>query len=66
MSFNDFVNQVEYANVATALNTEMKADLLKGLDPDLAVGQQVTVVGATAPLNPDVVTITPVSIAVTP
>ncbi len=66
VSFNDFVNQVEYANVATALNTEMKADLLQGLDPTSLVGQQVTVVGATAPLNPDVITITPVSIAVTP
>ena len=33
VSFNDFVNQVEYADAATALNTEMKADLLKELDP---------------------------------
>ena len=65
VSFNDFVNQVEYADAATALNTEMKADLLQELDPASLVGQDVTVVGATAPLNPEVITITPVSIEVT-
>jgi predicted lipoprotein len=64
VSFNDFVNQVEYADAATALNTEMKADLLQGLDPVSLVGQKVTVVGATAPLNPEVITVTPVSIEV--
>src|SRR5919107_510059 len=55
VSFNDFVNQVEYADAATALNTEMKKDLLQGLDPASLVGKDVTVVGATAPLNPDVI-----------
>ncbi len=62
VTFNDFVNQVEYANAATALNTEMKADLLQGLDPASLDGKQVTVVGAIAPLNPEVITVTPVSI----
>jgi predicted lipoprotein len=65
VSFNDFVNQVEYADAATALNTEMKTDLLEDLDPESLVGQEVTVVGATAPLNPEVITVTPVSIEVT-
>ena len=62
VNFNDFVNQVEFANAATALNDEMKAELLKGLDAESLVGKQVTVVGATAPLNPEVITVTPVSI----
>lgn len=62
VSFNDFVNQVEFSNAATALNTEMKADLLEGLDVAGLVGKQVTVVGAIAPLNPEVITVTPVSI----
>lgn len=66
VSFNDFVNQVDYANAATALNTEMKSELLAGLDPPSLVGKTVTVVGATAPLNPKVVTVTPVSIEVAP
>jgi len=62
VSFNDFVNQVEFANAATALNTEMKADLLEGLDPASLKGKKITVVGAIAPLNPEVITVTPVSI----
>ena len=66
VDFNDFVNQVEYANAATALNTEMKADVLQGLDPQSLVGKKVTVVGATAPLNPEVITVTPVSIEAGP
>ena len=39
VTFNDFVNQVDYANAATALNTEMKSELLAGLDPPSLVGQ---------------------------
>ncbi len=66
VSFNDFVNQVEYANVGTAFNDEMRADILEGLEPATLVGKQVTVVGATAPLNPEVVTVTPVSIEASP
>ena len=62
VTFNDFVNQVEFSNAATALNTEMKADVLADLDPASLAGKQVTVVGATAPLNPKVITVTPVSI----
>lgn len=66
VTFNDFVNQVEFSNAATALNTEMKADLLEGLDVATLVGKQVTVVGAIAPLNPEVITVTPVSIEAGP
>ena len=62
VSFNDFVNQVEYANAATALNTEMKKDLLDGLDVASLAGKKVTVVGTIAPLTPDVLTVTPVSL----
>jgi predicted lipoprotein len=62
VSFNDFVNQVEYANAATALNTEMKKDLLQGLDVASLAGKKVTVVGTIAPLTPDVITVTPVSL----
>jgi predicted lipoprotein len=64
VKFNDFVNQVEYAGAATALNTEMKKDVLEGLDVTSLVGQQVTVVGATSPLNPQLLTVTPVSLEV--
>lgn len=62
VKFNDFVNQVEYADAATALNQEMKSDLLDGLDVAALAGQEVTVVGATGPLNPEVLIVTPVSL----
>ena len=52
VDFNDFVNQVEYADAATALNDAMKAELLADLDPASLAGKKVTVVGAIAPLNP--------------
>ena len=62
VKFNDFVNQVEYADAATALNQEMKADLLDGLDVAALAGTRVTVIGATGPLNPEVLIVTPVSL----
>jgi predicted lipoprotein len=41
----------------------MKADLLRGwLDLAAPVGKRVSVVGAMAPLNPKVITVTPVSV----
>jgi predicted lipoprotein len=60
--FNDFVNQVEYADSAIALNTAMAKSVLADLDPKTLAGHMITVVGATAPLNPRLVTITAVSI----
>ena len=44
----------------------MKADVLADLDPATLAGKEVTVVGATAPLNPDGHHVTPVSIEVAP
>jgi predicted lipoprotein len=66
VDFNDFVNQVEYANAATALNQEMKKDVLDGLDLGSLVGKKVSVVGTIAPLTPDVITVTPVSLEASP
>ena len=62
VTFNDFVNQVDYSNAAIALNNLMKANVLAELDAASLTGRQVTVVGATAPLNPQLITITAVRI----
>ena len=62
ISFNDFVNQVDYANVATELNNITKTEVLAGLDPAALEGKQVTVVGAASPLNPQLMTITAVEL----
>jgi predicted lipoprotein len=60
--FNDFVNQVEYADSAIALNAAMAKSVLAGLDPKTLAGKVITVVGAVSPLNPKLITITAVSI----
>lgn len=66
ITFGQFVNQVDYADAATALNSEMKAEVLKGFDAAAAEGEQVAVTGAVTPLTPDVLTVTPVSIEKAP
>ncbi|WP_419998983.1 DUF2291 family protein [Streptomyces boninensis] len=63
IKFGQFTNQVDYADAATALNTAMKAKVLKSFDAAAAKGKKVTVTGAMTPLTPDVLTITPVAIA---
>jgi predicted lipoprotein len=60
ISFGQFVNQVEFADAATALNNEIKAQVLKGLQPGSLEGERVTFTGAFAYLAPNVITITPV------
>ncbi|MER6961391.1 MULTISPECIES: DUF2291 domain-containing protein [unclassified Streptomyces] len=62
IAFGQFTNQVDYADAATALNTEMKAKLLKSFDPAAVKGKKITVTGAMTPLTADLLTITPISI----
>jgi predicted lipoprotein len=59
ISFNQFVNQVDYADAATALNTEVKTKVLKGVDPQSLKGKKVSFTGAFTALGPTVVTVTP-------
>jgi predicted lipoprotein len=60
IKFGQFTNQVEYADAGTALNDEVKARVLKGIDPKQLQGKRVKFVGAFTLITPDVVTITPV------
>ena len=39
INFNQFVNQVDFADAATALNSEVKAKVLKGIDPRRSKGK---------------------------
>jgi predicted lipoprotein len=64
--FNDFVNQVEYADAAIALNQAMAKGVLASVDAKTLAGKTITVVGATTPLNPRLFTITAVSIKAGP
>lgn len=66
IDFNDFLNQIEYANAATELNNKVKETVLADFDPAAAEGREVQVTGAFAyGPNPEVIIITPVELAVT-
>jgi predicted lipoprotein len=62
ISFNQFVNQLEYANVARSLNERLVDSVLNDLDPEALVGSEITFVGVLPLRNPDVLMITPIEI----
>jgi len=63
--FTDFVNQLEFASVSSALNERVMSDVLGPLDIDGLAGREVTFVGA-APLSAaSIVEIVPVRLQVT-
>jgi predicted lipoprotein len=64
ISFGQFTNQVEYAGAGTALNNQVKAKVLKGIDPAGLQGKRVSFTGAFTLLTPQLVTITPVKLQV--
>ena len=66
VDFNDFLNQIEYANAATELNNKVKSEVLADFDAAAAEGQTVRFVGAFAyGSNPSVIQVTPVELEVT-
>jgi predicted lipoprotein len=66
VDFNDFLNQIEYANAATELNNKVKSDVLADFDAAAAEGETVRFVGAFAyGSNPAVLQVTPVELEVT-
>jgi predicted lipoprotein len=62
IEFGQFTNQVEYAAAATALNQQVKQQVLADIDPAALEGKRVSFVGAFSTVTPDVVTITPVKL----
>jgi predicted lipoprotein len=66
ITFGQFLNQVEYADAATALNNQMRAKVLSGLTPANLEGKKLSFTGAFTLLTPATVTITPVSLRETP
>jgi predicted lipoprotein len=62
IEFGQFVNQVEYAAAATALNDQVKRQALAGVDAAGLEGRRVSVVGAFASVTPDVITLTPIEL----
>ena len=62
--FNQFVNQIEYADVAEELNNRVLNTVLKNLDVNTLKGKAVTIYGFFSLDNPTKVLITPVKIDV--
>ena len=62
IEFGQFLNQVEYADAATALNRQVKAQLLDDLEPASLEGKKVRFLGAFTLLAPTAVTVTPVQL----
>jgi predicted lipoprotein len=64
IDFGQFVNQLDYADAATALNTKVKTTVLSSIDLKTVKGKKVTFSGAFQSVVPSTVTITPVTLKV--
>jgi predicted lipoprotein len=64
IKFSEFVNQIDFADVATALNDRVRSEVVAGLDPTTLVGKQVKFTGAFALADPSSIVITPLKLEV--
>ena len=64
ISFGQFVNQIEYQNAGSALNKEMKKQVLSKVDAAHLTGKKISVVGAFKLINPSSWLVTPVKLDV--
>lgn len=62
ITFEMFLNQIDFASVATELNNRVKENVLGVTDFDALMGSEVTVVGAFTHDNDEHIKITPISI----
>lgn len=64
IKFGQFTNQIEYQDAGSALNKEMKNQILSDLDRDNLTGKTISVVGVFKLINPKNWFVTPVSLEV--
>ncbi len=64
VAFGQFTNQIDYQNAASALNAEMKKQVLAPLDTASLSGKTLTVVGVFQLVNPKGWLLTPVKLSV--
>jgi predicted lipoprotein len=62
IEFGQFTNQVEYAAAGTALNAQVKQQVLAGIEPGALEGRRVSFTGAFSSVTPSVITITPIEL----
>lgn len=64
IAFGQFTNQIEYQNAGSALNNEVKAQVLAGIDNKTLTGKTVAVTGVFTLVNPKSWLVTPVRLDV--
>jgi predicted lipoprotein len=64
ITFGQFKNQIEYQDAGSALNNEMKKQVLANIDTKALGGKTITVVGAFKLVNPKSWLVTPIRLAV--
>ena len=64
IEFGQFTNQIEYQDAGSAINNEVKKQVLAGIDPTQLTGKTVTVVGVFKLVNPKNWIVTPVRLDV--
>ncbi len=64
IEFGQFTNQIEYQDAGSAINNEVKKQVLAGIDPTALTGKTVTVVGVFKLVNPKNWIVTPVRLDV--
>ncbi len=64
IEFGQFKNQIEFQNAGSALNNEMKKQVLEGVDVENLVGKTVSVTGVFKLVNPKNWLVTPVGLEV--
>jgi predicted lipoprotein len=64
IAFGQFVNQIDYQNAGSALNKEMKKQVLSKIDAGNLAGKTISVVGAFKLTNPNSWLVTPIKLDV--
>ncbi|MFK0687372.1 DUF2291 family protein [Mesorhizobium sp. IMUNJ 23033] len=64
ITFGQFINQIEYQNAGSALNNEMKKQVLSVIDNTKLTGKTISVVGVFKLINPKGWLVTPVKLSV--
>ena len=64
ITFGQFTNQIEYQNAGSALNNQVKAQVLAGVDNSALTGKTIAVTGVFTLINPKNWLVTPVRLDV--
>jgi predicted lipoprotein len=64
IAFEQFTNQIDYQNAGSALNKEMKAQVLSKIDNGNLTGKTLSVIGVFQMINPNSWLVTPVKLDV--